>query len=168
MSAGRDCRGSPRGARDVALMGLLVAVGTFSAHLLGVPVGLARVFPVQHSINVIAGVLLGPGPAVLVAVVVSALRNLLGTGTLFAFPGSVFGALLAGIVYRLVGRVWGAVVGEIMGTGLVGALGAFLLARWFLGQEAVALAFVPSFAASSAAGAVIAYLILRAVRPPAG
>src|SRR5690606_20831187 len=109
-----------------------------------------------------------PGPALLVALVVSALRNVLGTGTLFAFPGSVFGALLAGIAYRLTGRVAGAVVGEMIGTGLVGALGAFALARWFLGQEAVAWAFIPSFAASSAAGALIAYAVLRAVRPPAG
>lgn len=147
-------------------MGLFVAVGTLSAHLLGIPVGLARVFPVQHSINVLAAVTLGPGPAVLVAVVVSLLRNLLGLGTLFAFPGSVFGALLAGMAYRVTGRPGAAVVGELVGTGIVGALAAFAMARWLLGQEAVASAFILSFSASAAVGAVIAWLILRAIRLP--
>lgn len=154
------------GARALALMGLFVAVGTLSAHLLGIPAGPARAFPVQHTINVLGGVLLGPGPAVLVALAVSTLRNMLGLGTLFAFPGSVFGALLAGLAYRATGRPVAAVVGEIVGTGILGSLGAFVMGRWLLGQELAATAFMLSFIASATAGAVIAYFILRAVRPP--
>lgn len=158
--------GAPSGqsrGRAVAWMGLLAAVGTLSAHVLGVPVGLARVFPVQHAINVIAGVLLGPGPAVAIALVVSLLRNMLGLGTLFAFPGSVFGAWLAGAAYRATGRPVAAAVGEVMGTGVIGALAAFWMARGLLGQEAAAATFVISFLASSIAGAVIGLVVLRAV-----
>ena len=149
------------GARELALMGLLVAVGTLAAPALGIPVGLARVFPVQHTINVLAGVMLGPWPAVLIAVVISLLRNILGLGTIFAFPGSIFGSFLAGMAYRLSGRPLAAVAGELVGTGIIGALAAYGLARWLLGQEAVAAAFIVSFSTSALAGAVIAYVILR-------
>jgi len=142
-------------------MGLFVALGTLSAHALGVPIGLARVFPVQHAINVLAGVLLGPGPAVAVALAICLLRNLLGLGTLFAFPGSVFGAFLAAISYRATGKPGAAVVGELIGTGIIGALVAFAMARWLLGQDATAAAFVISFLGSALVGAVVAYRILR-------
>lgn len=149
------------GARELALMGLLVALGTLSAHVLGVPVAGARAFPVQHAINVLCGVLLGPGPAVAVALAISLLRNLLGVGTLFAFPGSIFGAFLAGMSYRATGKPEMAVIGELVGTGIIGGLAAFAMARWLLGQDATAAAFVVSFLLSALVGAVVAYLILR-------
>ena len=43
--------------------------------------------------------MLGPWYAVLQAFLSSTLRNLMGTGTLFAYPGSMIGALLAAFVY---------------------------------------------------------------------
>ena len=55
--------------------------------------------PVQHMVNVLCAVLLGPWWGVGVAFVASLLRNILGLGSLMAFPGSMFGALLCGLVY---------------------------------------------------------------------
>ncbi|MGI6034486.1 MAG: energy coupling factor transporter S component ThiW [Limnochordia bacterium] len=144
----------------LTLMGLLVAIGTLSAHLIWFPAGIAKAFPVQHAINVIAGVLLGPIPAAMIALVIGILRNLLGIGTLMAFPGGIIGAYVAGLVYQRTGRTQAAVLGEILGTGLGGALGAFLLARFILGQDLAAFFFVIPFAISSAAGAILAYFIL--------
>jgi energy coupling factor transporter S component ThiW len=144
----------------LTLMGLLVAIGTLSAHLIWFPAGIAKAFPVQHAINVIAGVLLGPIPAAVIALVIGILRNLLGIGTLMAFPGGIIGAYVAGLVYQRTGRTQAAVLGEILGTGLGGALGAFLLARFILGQDLAAFFFVIPFAISSAAGAILAYFIL--------
>lgn len=146
-------------------MGLLVAIGTLSAHVLGVPIGVARVFPVQHSINVLSAVWLGPGRAVLVALVISALRNALGTGTPLAFPGSVFGALLAGLAYRATGRPGAAVLGELVGTGVVGSAAAYWLASQVLGQQPAALTLALSFMASAGVGAAVAYWIVRSLRP---
>ncbi len=144
----------------LTLMGLLVAIGTLSAHLIWFPAGIAKAFPVQHAINVIAGVLLGPIPAAVIALVIGILRNLLGIGTLMAFPGGIIGAYVAGLVYQRTGRTQAAVLGEILGTGLGDALGAFLLARFILGQDLAAFFFVIPFAISSAAGAILAYFIL--------
>ncbi len=146
--------------RRVTAIGLLVALGTVAAPF-SIPVGVAKVYPVQHAINVIAGVIMGPVPAVVAAILTSTLRNLMGTGTPLAFPGSIFGALMAGFAFLLFKRVYAAAAGEILGTGLIGALVAFPLARWILGFEGLALAFIIPFALSSIAGSVLGVLILK-------
>ena len=69
---------------------LLVAIGTMVGHVIYIPVGVAKCFPIQHTINVISAVLLGPYYAVLNAFLISLLRNILGTGSILAFPGSIF------------------------------------------------------------------------------
>jgi energy coupling factor transporter S component ThiW len=124
-------------------------------------IGVAKVYPVQHALNVLAGVLLGPGPAVIAAVLTSTLRNLMGTGTPLAFPGSIFGALLAGLASRYLKKDLFAAIGEVLGTGFLGALVAFPLAKWLLGFAGVAYAFIPSFAVSSLLGAIMGVLILQ-------
>lgn len=144
----------------VVIVGLLVALGVIAAPF-SIPVGVARVYPVQHAINVLAGAMLGPGPAVIAAALTSTLRNLMGTGTPLAFPGSIFGALLAGLAFRYLKKDYFAAAGEIVGTGLIGALVAFPLAKWILGFAGLAYAFIIPFALSSLAGSIIGVLILR-------
>lgn len=146
--------------RVITALGLLVALGTVAAPY-SLPLGVARVYPVQHALNVLAGVLLGPGPAVTGALLTSTLRNLMGTGTPLAYPGSVFGALLAGLASHYLKNDLFAACGEVLGTGFLGALAAFPLAKWLLGFAGVAYAFIPSFFVSSLFGAIIGVLILR-------
>ena len=47
----------------LTLAALLVAIGTLSAHLIYIPAGISKCFPVQHAINVLGAVILGPGYA---------------------------------------------------------------------------------------------------------
>jgi len=149
----------------LVLSALLIALGVACASSIWFPVGVAKAFPVQHAINVIAGVLLGPGPAVVVAFVIGLLRNLLGLGTVFAFPGGMIGAFLAGLLYRYARKDWAALIGEVTGTGLIGALASFPIARFIMGKEIAALFFVGPFAISSVSGAIIAYIVLQVLRP---
>lgn len=97
----------------LTLAALLVAIGTLSAHLIYIPAGISKCFPVQHAINVLGAVILGPGYATAVAFVISCLRNMFGTGSLLAFPGSMIGACLAGLCYSRFGSVKAAMAGEI-------------------------------------------------------
>ena len=76
---------------------MLMAISVVGGSLLSFNIGIAKVAPVQHFINLISAVLLGPGYAILQAFGSSILRNLLGTGTLLAFPGSMFGAGFSGL-----------------------------------------------------------------------
>ncbi len=139
--------------------GLGVLLSSFA-----VPVGASRVFPFQHTINAVAGVLLGPWWAAGSALVTATLRFSAGTGSLFAFPGSPFGALAVGVAYRLLRRDEAALF-EPVGTVLVGAtLGAVVISP-FLGVAGGGLiALMIAFALSSIPGAFIGYLALKALR----
>ena len=85
--------------KKLAVASLLCAVAvvgsTFSFMVLG-----SKCAPVQHMVNILCAVLLGPGYGIGVAFAASLLRNLLALGTLMAFPGSMLGALLCGLVYH--------------------------------------------------------------------
>ncbi len=79
-------------ARAVILIAVAVVLSPFH-----IPVGFSKCFPAQHMVNVISAVMLGPWYAMGVAFLAAVIRNLLGWGTLLAFPGGMLGALLAGL-----------------------------------------------------------------------
>ena len=66
----------------------------------------------------------------------SLIRNLLGLGSLMAFPGSMFGALLCGLVYEKTGNIAATLVGEVFGTAILGGLCAYPVAIYFYGAVA--------------------------------
>lgn len=150
--------------RLITTMAVFVAIGTVTAQLLWFPAGVARAYPVQHAVNVMAAVILGPGPAVGIAFMIGLLRNMLGLGTLLAFPGGMVGALLAGYLYRLFGKAGWAAVGEFIGSGVIGALIAVPIANLLMGDGAGALVFIPPFLISSIAGAFIGWFIVSRVK----
>jgi len=147
--------------RKLTMAALLVALGTLSAHLIYIPAGVSRCFPVQHAINVISAVILGTDYAIIISFLIATLRNLFGTGSLLAFPGSMIGAALAGFAYSKMKNVGAAIAGEIFGTGVIGGLVAWVVATTFLGSKAVAWFFVPPFLVSTIGGSVIAFLLLK-------
>ncbi|HHW92421.1 MAG TPA: energy coupling factor transporter S component ThiW, partial [Firmicutes bacterium] len=73
--------------QKLTLAALFIAIATLTGHVLYIPAGFSKCFPIQHTINILAAVLLGPWYGVSIAFVTSLLRNILGTGTLLAFPG---------------------------------------------------------------------------------
>ena len=150
--------------RLITTMAVLVAIGTIGSQLLWFPAGVAKAYPVQHAINVIAAVLLGPGPAVLIAFMIGLLRNILGLGTLLAFPGGMIGAFFAGYLYQKIGRKVWAAIGEVIGTGIVGSLLSVPFAKLVLGSSFGVLFFVPPFLVSSITGAFIAMFIVSRVK----
>ncbi|MFW6001496.1 MAG: energy coupling factor transporter S component ThiW [Halanaerobium sp.] len=149
--------------KKLTFSALLIALGTLSGHLIYIPVGAAKAFPVQHLINVLSAVLLGPAYAVLNAFIISLLRNMLGVGSLLAFPGSMFGALIAGIFYQIFKHKLWAIAGELFGTGLLGAVAAYPIAQYIMGSSTAVFFFVIPFSLSAVGGVVIAYLFLKAV-----
>ena len=145
----------------LTLAALLVAIGALSAHIVYIPAGASKCFPVQHAINVLCAVILGPKEAVSVAFVISCLRNMAGTGSLLAFPGSMIGALLAGLAYRRFNSTGATMAGEIFGTGILGGLAAWIIAWAILGSKAAAWFFVPPFLISTVGGSIIAGLLIK-------
>ena len=99
MSAAEHMPSAAAHTRKVAYAVVLVAIGVALAPYTSFPIGIAKVNPTQHFINVIGAVVLGPWWAVLVAMVIGIIRNALGVGSLLAFPGGMIGALLAGYMF---------------------------------------------------------------------
>lgn len=156
--------------RKIALAVILAAVAVVLSPLVSIPLGFATPLPVQHMVNAIAGVLLGPWYAVLIAVIVGSIRNFLGTGTPLAFPGGIFGGLVVGLAYRYLLKKDYAALLEPLGTGLIGAtLSAYLVGPWAYqaGLLKVQPAFpilMTSFLASSIVGSALGFAVLKIVR----
>ena len=108
--------------RKVARAIILVAIGVAISPFTSIPIGIAKINPAQHFVNVVGAVLLGPWWAAGIALVIGILRNALGTGTLLAFPGGMIGAFLAGFAYRYTRNLYVGALGEIIGTGILGAV----------------------------------------------
>jgi energy coupling factor transporter S component ThiW len=150
--------------RDIARAAVLVAMAVALSPLF-IPVGITKCYPAQHMINVLAAVMLGPGLAVAIAFFAALIRNILGLGTLLAFPGGMIGALLAGLAYRAFKTPWAAGVGELLGTGILGALAsAWLVGPVLLGKSMAAATLIAAFSLSSAGGALLGILALRFLR----
>ena len=148
--------------RRVAQAVILVAIGVALSPFTSFPIGIAKVNPTQHFVNILAAVLLGPWWAVATAAIIGILRNALGVGTLLAFPGGMIGALFAGLLYRYLRNVYVAGLGEIVGTGIVGALvSAWLVAPFLMGQTMAAGILVASFLGSTILGTVLGILALK-------
>lgn len=150
----------------LALAGVLCAVAVVGS-LFSFPVFGSKCAPVQHMVNVLCAVLLGPWWGVGVAFVASLLRNLLGIGSLMAFPGSMCGALLCGLVFWKVKKLVPTLVAEVFGTGIIGGLLAYPIGILFMNVDAGSVAFtayIIPFLISTVAGAVLASMLIFALK----
>lgn len=151
--------------KKTALAGILIAVAVVGS-LFSFPILGSRCAPVQHLVNIVAAVLLGPWYGLAIAFITSIIRVLTGLGSPLAFPGSMFGALLSGLLYKFGKKIPFAVAGEVIGTSILGGLCAYPIAILVMGQKAGEIAFyayVIPFLISTAGGAVLASILLFAL-----
>ena len=95
-------------------------------------------------------------------IVASLIRNFVGLGTLLAFPGSMCGALLSGLLYKYIKKRWAAYGGEVFGTAIIGGLLAYPFASLIMGNaEATLFTYVIPFLISTAGGTIIAIIIIE-------
>lgn len=145
--------------KKLAVSAMLVAVAV-SLSSFAIPIGASKCFPIQHLANVVAGVFLGPWYGVAMAFCTSLIRNLMGTGSLLAFPGSMIGACICGMLYQHTGKLPMAYAGEVFGTGIVGGIVCYPVATLIMGKEAAVFAYVMPFLMSTLCGTVIAAFLM--------
>jgi energy coupling factor transporter S component ThiW len=147
-------------SKAVILVAMAVALSPFF-----IPVGISKCFPAQHMINVIAAVMLGPLYAVAIALAAAIIRNILGLGTLLAFPGGMIGALIAGIFYKSTRNIYVAGLGEIFGTGIIGSLAAvYIVGPILLGKTMAMGALMIAFSISTIGGSIIGVVALHLLK----
>ena len=146
-------------ATAAMLVALTVAMSGFS-----IPIGASRCYPIQHLVNVVCAVFLGPVYGVMAAFCTSFIRNLMGTGSLLAFPGSMVGALLCGLIYQKTGKLLLTYIGEVVGSGLLGGMLCYPVAVLIMGNsEAALFTYVMPFFMSTACGTVMAAILVAAL-----
>ncbi len=145
-------------------MALFVAIAVAGSTFVSIPTGIARAYPIQHAVNVIGAIFLGPVPTVIVAFVTAIIRVVTGTGSLLAIPGSVIGALCAALAYKYSSKAWLAGVGEMFGTGIIASLIAVPYAHLLMGTSVAALFFMPAFLTSSIIGAILGIIVASNLR----
>ena len=133
--------------KKLALAGMLCAVAVVGS-LFQFPVFGSQCAPVQHMVNVISAVFLGPW-----------------WGVAMAFPGSMCGALLCGLVYWKSRNLPATLCAEVIGTGVIGGLAAYPVAKLVMGltPETYTVYIVP-FLISTVAGSVLAGILVTALK----
>ncbi|WP_075721328.1 energy coupling factor transporter S component ThiW [Roseburia sp. 499] len=146
--------------KKLALAGMMTALGV-ALSAFSIPVGASKCFPVQHLLNVLAGVFLGPSYALGFSFSTALIRNLIGTGSLLAFPGSMVGAFCCALVYKYTKKIPLALLGEVVGTGILGGMLCYPVAKLLLGNaEAALFTYVLPFLISTLGGSLIAAVLL--------
>ncbi|MBQ7901193.1 MAG: energy coupling factor transporter S component ThiW [Clostridia bacterium] len=143
----------------LVVLSMLIALGVVISPILR----FEGMCPMAHFINIVCSVLLGPWYSLLCATLIGIIRmTIMGIPPL-ALTGAVFGAFLSGVCYRMSkGKIIFAVVGEIIGTGIIGAIVSYPVMSILWGKEGLSWMFyVPSFICGTLIGGSIAFVFLR-------
>lgn len=141
------------------VLSLMIALGVVISPILRVE----GMCPMAHFINIVCSVLLGPWYSLLCAVIIGIIRMMTMGIPPIALTGAIFGAFLSGVFYKLFkGNLLMAVLGEIIGTGIIGAIMSYPVMTFIWGKEGLSWFFyVPSFICGTLIGGSIAYVFLK-------
>jgi len=146
----------------LATLSMLVALGVVISPLLRIE----GMCPMAHFINIVCAVLLGPWYALLCASLIGIIRMVLMGIPPLALTGAVFGAVLSGMLYRFSrGKLLFGVIGEIIGTGIIGAIVSYPVMTLLYGKTNLTWFFyVPLFISGTLIGGTIAYFFLLSLK----
>ncbi len=142
-------------------LSVFVAIGVVISPILRIE----GMCPMAHLINVTCAVFLGPWYALLCAGMIGVIRMLFMGIPPLALTGAVFGAVLSGVFYRLSkGKIIFAVLGEIIGTGIIGSVVSYPVMTFLWGKGGLSWFFyTPLFIGGTLIGGGAAYLFLKAL-----
>lgn len=144
------------------MLAMMVAMGVVISPILRIE----GMCPMAHFINIVCSVLLGPWYSLLCATLIGVIRMFFMGIPPLALTGAIFGAVLSGILHRLSkGSLICAVIGEIIGTGIIGAILSYPIMTFIWGRTGLTWMFyVPSFIMGTLIGGIIAFIFLVALK----
>ena len=143
----------------LVFLAMMVALGVVISPILRVE----GMCPMAHFINVTCAVMLGPWYAFVCALAIGIIRMVCMGIPPLALTGAVFGAFLSGMLYRLSkGKLVCAFIGEVIGTGIIGAIVSYPVMTLIWGRTGLTWFFyVPSFIAGTLIGGSLAFIFLK-------
>lgn len=148
--------------KKLTMLSMFVAMGVVISPILRVE----GFCPMQHFINVTCAVFLGPVYALVCAILIGVIRMITMGIPPLALTGAIFGATLSGVLYIVSKKkIIFAVIGEIVGTGIIGAIVSYPVMALLMGKSGLTLMFyVPSFVTATIMGGSIAFIFLVALK----
>lgn len=145
----------------MVLLSMFVAIGVVISPILRIE----GMCPMQHLVNVVCAVFLGPWYSLLCAVLIGIIRMIFMGIPPLALTGAIFGAFLSGVLYRASkGKIIFAVIGEIIGTGIIGSVVSYPVMAFLMGKSGLTLFYyTPMFIGATIMGGTIAYIFLKAL-----
>ena len=142
----------------MTFLAMMIAIGVVISPILRVE----GMCPMAHLINIVCSVMMGPWYSLVCATLIGIIRMMFMGIPPLALTGAVFGAFLSGMLYRVSGgRMIFAVVGEVIGTGIIGAIVSYPVMAFLMGRGGLSLMFyVPSFICGTLIGSV-AFIFLK-------
>jgi len=146
----------------MVMLSMMIALGVVISPILRIE----GMCPMAHFINIVCAVLLGPWYALLCATLIGGIRMMVMGIPPLALTGAVFGAVLSGFFYQISkGNLICAVMGEVIGTGILGAIISYPVMAFIYGKTGLTwLFYVPLFVCGTLIGGTIAYIFLTSLR----
>ena len=143
----------------MTFLAMMIAIGVVISPILRVE----GMCPMAHLINIVCSVMMGPWYSLVCATLIGIIRMMFMGIPPLALTGAVFGAFLSGMLYRVSGgRMIFAVVGEGIGTGIIGAIVSYPVMAFLMGRGGLSLMFyVPSFICGTLIGGSVAFIFLK-------
>lgn len=144
------------------MLSMMVAIGVVISPLLRIE----GMCPTAHLVNITCAVFMGPWYALLNATLTGLIRMLFMGIPPLALTGAVFGATLSGLLYRASkGNLLFAVIGEVIGTGIIGATVSYPIMKLLMGKAGITWFFyVPMFFTATLMGGSVAYIFLMTLK----
>ena len=115
----------------MTFLAMMIAIGVVISPILRVE----GMCPMAHLINIVCSVMMGPWYSLVCATLIGIIRMMFMGIPPLALTGAVFGAFLSGMLYRVSGgRMIFAVVGEVIGTGIIGAIVSYPVMAFLMGR----------------------------------
>lgn len=145
----------------MVMLAMMVAIGVVISPILRIE----GMCPTAHLVNIVCSVLMGPWYSLLCASMIGVIRMMFMGIPPLALTGAVFGAFLSGVLYRLSGgRIICAVIGEIIGTGIIGSIVSYPVMAFLMGRDGLnAFYYTPMFLGATFMGGTVAYFFLKAL-----
>jgi len=143
------------------MLAMMVAMGVVISPILRIE----GMCPMAHFINILCSVILGPWYSLLCAILIGVIRMFFMGIPPLALTGAVFGAFFSGVLYRVSkGKLICAIIGEVIGTGIIGAIVSYPIMTFIWGRTGLTWMFyVPSFIMATFIGGTIAFIFLGAL-----
>ena len=119
--------------------------------------------PMSSVVNILAGTIMGPVYALVMATVTAFIRMTTQGIPPLALTGATFGALLAGLFYKYGRKFYFSALGEIIGTGIIGSIVSYPVMVLFTGSAEKLSWFIytPRFIGATLIGTAIAFVSFR-------